>query len=61
MAATRLSSQFSSILRAVEIPATFEEEAEIDLDAVKREIATLESQLATVRGKMAHHLKELGL
>jgi type I restriction enzyme M protein len=40
---------------------TFEEEAEIDLDAVKQEIATLESQLATVRGKIAGHLKDLGL
>ena len=40
---------------------TFEEESEIDLDAVKQEIATLESQLATVRGKMAGHLKDLGL
>ncbi len=40
---------------------TFEEEAEIDLDSVKQEIATLESKLATVRSKMADHLKELGL
>ena len=40
---------------------TFEEEAEIDLDTVKQEIATLESKLATVRGKMAGHLKDLGL
>jgi type I restriction enzyme M protein len=40
---------------------TFEEEAEIDLDAVKAEIETLESQLVTVRKKMNGHLKELGL
>jgi type I restriction enzyme M protein len=40
---------------------TFEEEAEIDLNAVKQEIATLESQLSTVRAKMADHLKELGM
>ena len=40
---------------------TFEEEAEIDLDAVKTEIATLEEQLAAVRVKMQAHLEELGL
>ncbi|MGE4182913.1 MAG: N-6 DNA methylase, partial [Limisphaerales bacterium] len=40
---------------------TFEEEAEIDLDAVKAEIETLESQLASVRKKMNGYLKELGL
>jgi type I restriction enzyme M protein len=40
---------------------TFEEEAEIDLDSVKKEITTLESQLAAVRKKMASHLKNLGL
>jgi len=40
---------------------TFEEESEIDLDAVKQEISTLESKLATVRSKMAGHLKDLGL
>lgn len=40
---------------------TFEEEEEIDLKAVKKEIASAESQLATVRGKMNDHLKELGL
>ena len=40
---------------------TFEEETEIDLGAVKQEIASLESQLATVRTKMANHIKELGL
>ena len=40
---------------------TFEEEAEIDLDAVKVEISRLESELATVRVKMQGYLKELGL
>jgi type I restriction enzyme M protein len=40
---------------------TFEEEAEIDLGAVEQEIASLESQLATVRVNMADHLKDLGL
>lgn len=40
---------------------TFEEEAEIDLDAVKTEIASLEEQLAAVRVKMRAHLEELGL
>ena len=40
---------------------TFEEEAEIDLKAVKKEISALESQLTTVRAKMDGYLKELGL
>jgi len=40
---------------------TFEEEAEIDLMAVKKEIDGLEQQLATVRAKMDGYLKELGL
>jgi type I restriction enzyme M protein len=40
---------------------TFEEEAEIDLDAVKKEIASLETQLAAVRAKMQVHLEELGV
>lgn len=40
---------------------TFEEEAEIDLDAVKKEIAGLERELAEVRAKMDGYLKELGL
>ena len=39
---------------------TFEEEAEIDLDAVKDEITRLESELATVRAKMQAYLEELG-
>lgn len=37
------------------IQLTFEEEAEIDLGAVKQEIASLESQLATARAKMKSH------
>lgn len=40
---------------------TFEEEAEIDLDKVKQEIAGLETELAAVRKKMDGYLKELGL
>ena len=40
---------------------TFEEEKEIDLGAVKIEIARLEGELATVRQKMDGYLKELGL
>ena len=40
---------------------TFEEETEIDLDAVKAEISTLEGQLATVRARMQAHLQALGL
>ena len=40
---------------------TFEEEAEVDLGAVKQEIASLESQLTAVRAKMDGYLKELGL
>jgi type I restriction enzyme M protein len=40
---------------------TFEEEAEIDLDAVKASIIRLESELAAVRAKMNGHLKELGV
>ena len=40
---------------------TFEEEAEIDLNAVKQEIATLESQLAAVKEKMKSRLEEIGL
>ncbi len=38
---------------------TFEEEKEIDLGAVKLEIAWLEGELATVRQKMDGYLKEL--
>lgn len=40
---------------------TFEEEEEIDLDAVKKEIAGLEKELVEVRKKMDGYLKELGL
>jgi len=40
---------------------TFEEEAVIDLKAVKKEIAQLEGELVTVRQKMDGYLKELGL
>jgi type I restriction enzyme M protein len=40
---------------------TFEEEAEIDLAAVKADIARLESELASVRARMEAHLRELGL
>jgi type I restriction enzyme M protein len=40
---------------------TFEEEAEIDLNAVKQEIARIEGELVTVRQKMDGYLKELGL
>ncbi len=38
---------------------TFEEEAEIDIDAVQQEIDTLESELTEVRGKMAAFLQEI--
>ena len=38
---------------------TFEEEAEIDIEAVQQEIDTLEGELAEVRGKMANLLKEV--
>lgn len=40
---------------------TFEEEAEIDLGAVKKEITQLEDELVVVRKKMDGYLKELGL
>lgn len=36
---------------------TFEEEAEIDLPAVQKEIDTLEAQLAAVRTEMRSHLE----
>ena len=38
---------------------TFEEETEIDIEAVQQEIDTLESELAKVRDKMAYFLKEV--
>ena len=40
---------------------TFEQEAEIDLDAVQAEITQLEEQLTEVRRKMEMNLKELNL
>ncbi|MCK9301718.1 MAG: type I restriction-modification system subunit M [Bacteroidales bacterium] len=39
---------------------TYEEEAEIDIPTVQKEIDTLEQQLAEVQGKMQGYLKELG-
>jgi type I restriction enzyme M protein len=39
---------------------TFEEEAEVDVNAVQAEIKSLEAQLAAVRLEMAKYLKELG-
>ncbi|MCA3030061.1 MAG: type I restriction-modification system subunit M [Rhodocyclaceae bacterium] len=40
---------------------TFEEEAEIDVAAVEKEIEQLESELAAVRAQMKKYLKELGV
>ena len=40
---------------------TFEEEEEIDIKAVQKEIEGLEAELVTVRKKMNEYLKELGL
>lgn len=40
---------------------TFEEEAPVDLEAVKREIATLEAELEVTRTQLAQALTELGL
>ncbi len=40
---------------------TFEEEEEVDIPAVKKEIAGLEKELATVQKEMDEYLKELGL
>ena len=39
---------------------TFEEEAEIDIEAVQQEIDTLENELVEVRNKMTNLLKEAG-
>ncbi|WAK04519.1 type I restriction-modification system subunit M [Methylobacter sp. YRD-M1] len=39
---------------------TFEEEAEIDIDAVQAEISQLETELESVKLEMAGYLKELG-
>ena len=38
---------------------TFEEEEEIDIDAVQEEIEALEKELAEVRAEMAEKLKEI--
>lgn len=40
---------------------TFEPEEEIDVAALQKEINTIEAELADVRGRMAEHLKELGV
>jgi len=40
---------------------TFEEEAEIDLKEVKKEITNLEKELTAVRAKMQAYLEELGI
>jgi type I restriction enzyme M protein len=40
---------------------TFEPEPEVDIPAVRNEIATLEGELAAVQKELAGHLKELGL
>ena len=40
---------------------TFEEEAEVDIPAVQREIDALEQELAQVQAQMNDYLKELGL
>lgn len=39
---------------------TFEEEAEVDIPAVQKEIDALEAELAEVQAKMKEYLKELG-
>ena len=38
---------------------TFEEEVEIDIDAVQLEIEQLESEVVAVRARMAEMLKEI--
>jgi type I restriction enzyme M protein len=40
---------------------TFEEEEEIDIKAVQKEIASIENELADTRKKMDEYLKELGI
>lgn len=40
---------------------TFEEEEEIDIAAVQKEIDQIEAELAATRAEMSDHLKELGL
>lgn len=49
--------QLEDILRYVD---TFEEEAEIDIEAVQKEIDTLENEVEA-RGKMANTLKEVAV
>ena len=39
---------------------TFEEEAEVDIPAVQKEIDALEAELAEIQAKMRNYLKELG-
>ena len=40
---------------------TFEQEEDIDISAVKKEIAEIEKELGKTQEKMAGYLKELGL
>ena len=40
---------------------TYDEEAEIDIQAVQQEINDLETELAEVQAKMKEYLKELGM
>lgn len=40
---------------------TFEEEPDVDIDAVKAEIVSIEAELAGVQAQMARYLKELGI
>ena len=40
---------------------TFEEEKEIDIKAIQKEIEELEKELILIRKKMSKHLKELNL
>ena len=40
---------------------TFEEEEEIDITAVQKEIDLLENELAGVQAEMKNYIKELGL
>jgi type I restriction enzyme M protein len=40
---------------------TFEEEAEVDIAAVQKEIEKLEGELKDVQGEMDKYLKELGV
>ena len=40
---------------------TFEEEELVDIDAVQRNIANIEAELAEVQAQMKRYLEELGL